>query len=212
MSIRYKKSDGSIITIPTGGSSDSSEWFGTTAELEEQFDSIPNGTKINILDDDDGNTIQKEIDAINNNLTATDSTKFRFATDGEGNYGYLKADGSFIPFKSGVKETVTVMYFAYGGANMYNATVAKKNGTKFIVLNVSGTIDTDTMTITYSSNTFTVTSKIKEKYRYVNDSQSLNDVTYEATKEWVEKDVNVGDTICTVTLNNSRNQLIIECE
>ena len=70
MSIRYKKSDGSIITIPTGGSSDSSEWFGTTAELEEQFDSIPNGTKINILDDDDGNTIQKEIDAINKNLTA----------------------------------------------------------------------------------------------------------------------------------------------
>ena len=95
---------------------------------------------------------------------------------------------------------------------MYNATVSNKNGTKFIVLNVSGTIDTDTMTITYSGNTFTVTSKIKDKYRYVNDSQSLNDVTYEATKEWVEKDVNVGDTICAVTLNNSRNQLIIECE
>lgn len=108
MSIRYKKSDGSIITIPTGGSSDSSEWFGTAAELEEQFDSIPNGTKINILDDDDGNTIQKEIDAINENLTASDNLKFRFATDGEGNYGFLGADGSLIPFKSGEELSISV--------------------------------------------------------------------------------------------------------
>ena len=37
----------------------------------------------------------------NDNLTAEDSTLFRFATDGEGNYGYLKADDSFVPFKSG---------------------------------------------------------------------------------------------------------------
>ena len=37
---------------------------------------------------------------LNSNLTATDNTKFRFATDGEGNYGYLKADDSFIPFSS----------------------------------------------------------------------------------------------------------------
>ena len=110
MSIRYKKSDGSIITIPTGGSSDSSEWFGTTAELEEQFDSIPNGTKINILDDDDGNTIQKEIDAINENLTASDNLQFKFGKDGDGNYGYYGADGSLIPFKSGAVELHSKVY------------------------------------------------------------------------------------------------------
>lgn len=35
-----------------------------------------------------------------NQLTAQDGLDFRFATDGEGNYGYLGADDSFIPFKS----------------------------------------------------------------------------------------------------------------
>lgn len=66
--------------------------------------------------DKDGNpsTVQAEIDGLNDtvdtlsntvseqnkNLTASDNLKFRFATDGEGNYGYLKADDSFVPFKS----------------------------------------------------------------------------------------------------------------
>lgn len=35
----------------------------------------------------------------NSNLTTEDNLQFRFATDGEGNYGYLKADDSFVPFK-----------------------------------------------------------------------------------------------------------------
>lgn len=35
----------------------------------------------------------------NESLTASDNLKFRFATDGEGNYGYLGADDSFVPFK-----------------------------------------------------------------------------------------------------------------
>ena len=37
----------------------------------------------------------------NVSLTASDNLKFRFATDGEGNYGYLGADDSFIPFSGG---------------------------------------------------------------------------------------------------------------
>ena len=41
-----------------------------------------------------------DISMLNSSLTAEDSLKFRFATDGEGNYGYLGADDSFIPFKS----------------------------------------------------------------------------------------------------------------
>ena len=36
-----------------------------------------------------------------NDLTASDNLEFKFASDGEGNHGYLGADGSFIPFKSG---------------------------------------------------------------------------------------------------------------
>lgn len=37
---------------------------------------------------------------LNDSLTASDSLKFQFATDGEGNYGYLKCDDTFVPFSS----------------------------------------------------------------------------------------------------------------
>lgn len=47
----------------------------------------------------DTTELEAKVEELNNNLTAKDSTKFRFATDGEGNYGYLKADDSFVPFK-----------------------------------------------------------------------------------------------------------------
>lgn len=45
--------------------------------------------------------VQNAIESLNSNLVATDGLNFRFATDGEGNYGYLGADDSFVPFKSG---------------------------------------------------------------------------------------------------------------
>ena len=44
-------------------------------------------------------TVQEGIDQLSESLTASDNLKFQFATDGEGNYGYLGADDSFIPFK-----------------------------------------------------------------------------------------------------------------
>ena len=47
------------------------------------------------------NNTNTEVNNLNDNLTASDNLKFRFATDGEGNHGYLGADDSFIPFKSG---------------------------------------------------------------------------------------------------------------
>jgi hypothetical protein len=47
--------------------------------------------------------IGNEFGEINKSLTASDNLKFRFATDGEGNYGYLGADDSFIPFNSSYK-------------------------------------------------------------------------------------------------------------
>ena len=43
-----------------------------------------------------------------NSLTASDSLKFQFATDGEGNYGYLGADDSFVPFSQNKCGTLTL--------------------------------------------------------------------------------------------------------
>lgn len=37
-------------------------------------------------------------------LTAQDDTSFQFRIDGEGNYGYLKGDGTFSPFKKGLQK------------------------------------------------------------------------------------------------------------
>jgi len=51
-----------------------------------------------------GNVDNSEYEEIKQNLTAEDSLEFKFATDGEGNYGYLKGDGTFTPFKSGGTE------------------------------------------------------------------------------------------------------------
>lgn len=36
-------------------------------------------------------------------LTAQDNLTFRFATDGEGNYGFLKGDDTFSPFRQPLK-------------------------------------------------------------------------------------------------------------
>ena len=44
--------------------------------------------------------INDSLSAVNTNLTA-DGLQFNFATDGEGNYGFLGADGSLIPFTGG---------------------------------------------------------------------------------------------------------------
>ena len=37
----------------------------------------------------DTTELEAKVEELNNNLTASDSLKFRFATDGEGNYGFL---------------------------------------------------------------------------------------------------------------------------
>ena len=58
----------------------------------------------------DTTELEAKVEELNNNLPAKDSTKFRFATDGEGNYGYLKADDSFAPFKSGAVELHSKIY------------------------------------------------------------------------------------------------------
>ena len=68
-----------------------------------------------------------DITEINNNLTASDNFKFRFSTDGEGNYGYLGADDSFIPFKIGeqiaLTLTVTGYYTKSGSVANFNQSI-----------------------------------------------------------------------------------------
>ena len=61
----------------------------------------------------DINSTNEKVNEVNSNLTASDDLKFRFATDGEGNYGFLGADDSFIPFKkvaTGKIDTSTTDY------------------------------------------------------------------------------------------------------
>lgn len=60
-----------------------------------------------IKHDDDIAELNDDVAGINESLVASDNLKFQFATDGEGNYGYLGADDSFIPFNS-VKEIISI--------------------------------------------------------------------------------------------------------
>lgn len=47
-----------------------------------------------------GETVQGQITTLNGQVNSG-NIPFRFSVDGGGNYGYLKADDSFVPFKSG---------------------------------------------------------------------------------------------------------------
>ena len=113
--------------------------------------------------DADGNesNVQAVLDEQNKNLTASDNLKFRFATDGEGNYGYLKADDSFVPFKSGfvvemgtcghstqITKTLPIngKYIVVFGDNQENCTVTL-NGVNKSTVWVTGSSTTFRQTI-----------------------------------------------------------------
>ena len=76
----------------------------------------------------EANNVQTAIDKVNESLVASDNLKFRFATDGEGNYGYLGADDSFIPFKSDlVIESFTNKNYSHRNADRVTSTVNALN-------------------------------------------------------------------------------------
>lgn len=69
-----------------------------------------------------GSTVQGQISGLDIDVTAlqgqvnSGNIPFRFSVDGGGNYGYLKADDSFVPFSSGSghwHEVDTTLYSAY---------------------------------------------------------------------------------------------------
>lgn len=75
---------------------------GLTAKTLE-YDSSASGLDINNVQDAIdtlGLGVYEFATMLEEALTAN-GLRFRFETDGEGNYGYLGADGSFIPFSSG---------------------------------------------------------------------------------------------------------------
>lgn len=78
----------------------------TKGELKRIAGRHPVNDTLDSLEEINANTQENKlagalaVKEIANNLTAG-SLPFRFATDGEGNYGYLGADDSFIPFKKG---------------------------------------------------------------------------------------------------------------
>lgn len=83
--------------------------------------------------------VQDAVDEINDNLTdgiGGTTDKFRFGTDGNGNYGYIKeVEGAdtFFPFSSGIKYTRIAKSITTSntpGARTYNFT---ENGTYIIV-------------------------------------------------------------------------------
>lgn len=57
--------------------------------LETEVGTVPSGT-----------TVQGQITTLNGQVNSG-NIPFRFSVDGGGNYGYLKADDSFVPFSSG---------------------------------------------------------------------------------------------------------------
>ena len=92
--------------------------------------------------------IANEFSEQNKNLTASDNLKFQFATDGEGNYGYLGADDSFIPFKKGgaFESYLPSLYKAEYVLASSKTTFTNKlgvtsssNGSRKAIANISGT-------------------------------------------------------------------------
>lgn len=76
---------------------------------------------------------------LNKNLIATDGLKFQFATDGEGKYGYLGADGSLIPFSSNY---TIIFILEIERLNGLNSSLSKKQETYHIYVN-NGAVTTD---------------------------------------------------------------------
>ena len=70
-------------------------------------------------------------------MLASDGLTFQFATDGEGNYGYLGADDSFIPFKSNVEVLAKAgrLTSSSGGSYITLHTTTKKYKEIYLITN-----------------------------------------------------------------------------
>lgn len=83
-----------------------------------------------------GSTVQGQISGLDTDVTTlqgqvnSGNIPFRFSVDGGGNYGYLKADDSFVPFSSGDShwhELDTTLYKSSDGWDSYSYIVPYKD-------------------------------------------------------------------------------------
>ena len=84
-----------------------------TVSFDDVTTYTQNGDLFGAKDINDTNTA---VNALNENLTAEDNLQFKFGKDGDGNYGYYGADGSLIPFRSGLG-TATILKTGSGNLN-----------------------------------------------------------------------------------------------
>lgn len=74
-------------------------------------------TLTNNINENVTNLINNNMNIINSRLTANDGLVFNFSTDGAGNYGYLRGDGAFVPFKKGGIAIASKHYSPVGVVN-----------------------------------------------------------------------------------------------
>ena len=141
---RVGKVEDSLGTVPSG-----STVQGQINDIVSDVGSVPSGStlqgQINDIVSDvgsvpSGSTLQGQIDSIDSQLTGTlsgDDVPFRFSIDGEGNYGYLKADDSFVPFRSG--STLTPYPNNLTLTDLYYNTIVITNKPYATLKNSSGT-------------------------------------------------------------------------
>ena len=130
----------------------------------------------------------KAVKELNSSLTA-DTLKFQFATDGEGNYGYLGADDSFVPFRS-----------RYIGAICSNS-VALNKGKNYIFFvyayNYSTTTSAD---ISISVSNATVDTLVYSKSTHIWSDQRDTFAAYSV--------VPTADTTLTIRYSNTTNNTL----
>lgn len=131
----------------------------TTLENVTQTFPVINGSVLDSLEEIMANTAPGlaagalAVKSLNNNLQASDGLAFKFATDGAGNYGFLKADDSFVPF-SNLKKYIDVGWYLdhivsctgtiYGGTNVMD--VELPTGTHTVtIINITANAYTDGM-------------------------------------------------------------------
>ena len=126
--------NGVISVISSGGATAESTSFDNSETVIVKSNNVQ-GAIVELDTAVDGN--KTLIDTIVADLTASDNTKFRFATDGVGNYGFLKADDSFVPFKKGGNVTIDGVPFEGDVLNLVSESIAKNESISTLPYNFS---------------------------------------------------------------------------
>lgn len=174
---------------------------GITSDLSCEDESIAISAK----------AVNDSLNSINTNLTDNLSNTghvFRFAEDGEGNGGYLKADGSFVPFSKGILGDVVTYKQSTSTFSIAFSKDIKAiciSGTIYSATNVSGqkleaTAVTESGTL-YSNN---VTSDIQAVTSGLSYYSSGNII-------FMFKKPPLNDGSCKITLNRYLYGATISC-